>query len=79
MMNQKINDILADVSGIDGGNICQSTRLVDDLGLTSFDVADIVVSIEDEYGISISDEALPTLQTVGDVYDLVRSVLKNEA
>ena len=78
MMKQKINDILADVSGVDAGRILETTRLVDDLGLTSFDLADIIVSIEDEYGVSIPDEELQSLQTVGDVYELAGRVLKNE-
>lgn len=78
MMKQKINDILADVSGADAGSILETTRLVDDLGLTSFDLADIIVSIEDEYGVSIPDEELQSLQTVGDVYELAGRVLKNE-
>lgn len=78
MMKQKINDILADVSGVDAGSILETTRLVDDLGLTSFDLADMIVSIEDEYGVSIPDEELQSLQTVGDVYELAGRVLKNE-
>ena len=78
MMKQKINDILADVSGVDAGSILETTRLVDDLGLTSFDLADIIVNIEDEYGVSIPDEELQSLQTVGNVYELAGRVLKNE-
>ena len=44
-------------------SINENTRLADDLGLTSFDLADVVVSIEDEYGVSIPDEVFPTLHT----------------
>lgn len=76
-MNEKILQILAEVSGTDAESIKENTRLADDLGLTSFDLADIVVSIEDEYGVSISDEVFPTLQTVGDVFAAAKKVLND--
>mgnify|MGYP002518974256 FL=1 len=77
MMNEKILQILAEVAGVDEGSIDENTRLADDLGLTSFDLADIVVSIEDEYGVSIPDEVFPTLHTVGDVFAAAKKVLED--
>ena len=77
MMNEKILPILAEVAGVDEGSIDENTRLADDLGLTSFDLADIVVSIEDEYGVSIPDEVFPTLHTVGDVFAAAKKVLED--
>ncbi len=76
-MNEKILQILAEVAGVDAGSISEDTRLTDDLGLTSFDLADIVVSIEDEYGVSIPDEVFPTLHTVGDVFAAAKKVLED--
>ena len=64
-MNEKILQILAEVSGTDAESINENTRLADDLGLTSFDLADVVVSIEDEYGVSIP----------GDVFAAAKKVL----
>lgn len=74
-MNEKILQILAEIAGADAASISENTRLADDLGLTSFDLADIVVSIEDEYGVSIPDEVFPTLHTVGDVSAAAKKVL----
>lgn len=76
-MNEKVLQILAEVAGVDADSINESTRLSDDLGLTSFDLADIVVSIEDEYGVSIPDEVFPTLHTVGDVLAAAKKVLND--
>ena len=70
-MREKIIDILAEVSGVSADEISDSTRLVADLGPSSFDLADIVVSAEDEFGISIPDERFPELQTVGDVIHVI--------
>ncbi len=76
-MNEKILQILAEIAGADAASISENTRLADDLGLTSFDLADIVVSIEDEYGVSIPDEVFPTLHMVGDVFAAAKKVLND--
>ena len=76
-MNDKILHILAEVAGADAASINENTRLADDLGLTSFDLADIGVSIEDEYGVSIPDEVFPTLHTAGDVFAAAKKVLND--
>lgn len=76
-MNEKILHILAEIAGTDAASISENTRLADDLGLTSFDLADVVVSIEDEYGVSIPDEVFPTLHTVGDVFVAAKKVLND--
>ena len=76
-MNDKILHILAEVAGADAASINENTRLADDLGLTSFELADIVVSIEDEYGVSIPDEVFPTLHTAGDVFAAAKKVLND--
>mgnify|MGYP001104212155 FL=1 len=76
-MNEKILQILAEIAGADAASISENTRLADDLGLTSFDLADIVVSIEDEYGVSIPDEVFPTLHTVGDVFAAAKKALND--
>lgn len=76
-MNEKILQILAEIAGADAASISENTRLADDLGLTSFDLADVVVSIEDEYGVSIPDEVFPTLHMVGDVFAAAKKVLND--
>lgn len=76
-MNEKILQILAEIAGADAASISENTRLADDLGLTSFDLADVVVSIEDEYGVSIPDEVFPTLHTAGDVFAAAKKVLND--
>ena len=73
-MKEKIYAILADAAGVSASEINADTRLVADLGLSSFDLADIVVAAEDEFGISVPDERFPEIQTVGDVIRIVGEV-----
>lgn len=73
-MEDKIIGILADTSGVPAEKINRETQLVGDLGMSSFDLADIVVRVEEEYGIHIPDERFPELQTVEDVIRLASEV-----
>ena len=73
-MEEKIIGILADTSGVPADKISMETQLVGDLGMSSFDLADIVVRVEEEFGIHIPDERFPELQTVEDVIRLASEV-----
>lgn len=75
-MKEKIYAILAEAAGVEASEINEDTRLVADLGLSSFDLADIVVSAEDEFGVSVPDEKFPEIQTVGDVIRVIGEVAK---
>ena len=49
---------------------CQITKdsaLVDDLGLSSLEVINIVAAFEDEFDIEVPDKVIPTLRTIGDI------------
>lgn len=47
--------------------ITKDSALVDDLGLSSLEVINIVAAFEDEFDIEIPDRIIPTLRTVGDI------------
>ncbi|MBO4653496.1 MAG: acyl carrier protein [Lachnospiraceae bacterium] len=54
---------------VDSEEITRESALVDDLGLSSLDVINVVAAFEDEFGIEVPDRVIPTLRTVGDVVD----------
>ena len=71
-MEEKIKEILSEVSGIPVAELREDTRLVGDLGMSSFDLADTVVSVEEIYGVRIPDERFPELETVADIVRVIR-------
>lgn len=75
-MKEKVIEILAETSGVSADEINEETRVVADLGLSSFDLADIVVTAEEEFGITIPDERFSEIQTVGDVLRIISEVAK---
>ncbi|MBR4618192.1 MAG: acyl carrier protein [Bacilli bacterium] len=47
--------------------ITMESALVDDLGLSSLEVINIVAAFEDEFDIEVPDKVIPTLRTIGDI------------
>lgn len=73
MVFEKVKDILSKQFDVDSDSITSDTSLTDDLGADSLDVVDLIMSIEDEFGIEIPDEVAEQVKTVGDLVDFVES------
>lgn len=64
---KKLRTILVEQLGIAPENVTEDAKLVEDLGADSLDVVEIVMALEEEWGIDIPDEESEKLSTVGDV------------
>ena len=69
MYFEKVRDALAQQFEMDPENITMETNLIDDLGADSLDVVELIMSLEDEFGIAISDEDAAQPYTVGRIVD----------
>lgn len=67
MVFEKICKILSDQLDVDESEITMDTNITEDLGADSLDVVDILMSIEDEFGIEIPDESVEKVKTVGNI------------
>lgn len=70
-MEEKVKEILSDISGIPVPEIHSDTSIAGDLGMSSFDLADTVVTVEETYGLRIPDERFRDLETVGDIMRII--------
>jgi acyl carrier protein len=66
-MLEAVKEILAKQLRVDVESIANDTDIVDDLGADSLDVVEMLMTIEQEYGVVVPDEAIMTFKTVGDV------------
>lgn len=66
-MFAKMQDILAKQLNISKDTIKPESRLLEDLNADSLDFVELLMTMEDEFGVSISDEDAKTLKTVDDV------------
>ncbi|MES0491085.1 MAG: acyl carrier protein [Leptospirales bacterium] len=63
----KIKKIIAEQLGVDETEITPESHFIDDLGADSLDTVELVMALEEEFGIEIPDEDAEKIQTVGDV------------
>ena len=64
MIFENVQKALAEQFEMDAEAITMDTNLIDDLGADSLDVVELIMSLEDMYGISINDEDAAQLYTV---------------
>ncbi|MCB0221778.1 MAG: acyl carrier protein [Chrysiogenetes bacterium] len=63
---EKVKAIIVDQLGADADAIKPEAAFIDDLGADSLDVVELVMAMEEEFDISIPDEAAENIKTVGD-------------
>lgn len=73
MILEKIKDVLAQQFEVSADSISADTNIVDDLGADSLDVVELIMSVEDEFGVQISDEDAAQLATVGKIVEYIEA------
>ncbi len=73
---EKIRKIIVDQLGVDESEVTEDASFVDDLGADSLDTVELVMALEEEFGIEIPDEDAEKIVTVGDAVKYIDSKLK---
>ena len=74
MIFENVRDALAQQFEIDPETSTMDTSLIDDLGADSLDVVELIMSLEDLFGISISDDEAAQLTTVRKIVDYLEKL-----
>ena len=64
---ERIRELLAEQLDSEEENLTMDSDILEDFEADSLDVVDMVMSLEDEFGVEVPDEAVEGLKTVGDV------------
>ena len=75
-MYDRIKDVLASKLQLNENEITPDSELVNDLGINSLELADLVMECEEEFDIEIDDNSIRGFVTVGDVAKYLESVVK---
>jgi len=72
MVFNKVRDIIVDQLSVDESMVAMDTNLMKDLEADSLDAVEIIMAIEEEYGIEIPDDAIMSIVTIGDAVEKLK-------
>jgi acyl carrier protein len=71
MVFEKVRAIICDQLEMEEDSVTLDSVLLEDLGADSIDLADLVMTLEDEFDLEISDEELENIRTVADIVKFI--------
>lgn len=71
----RLNGLLVSELGLDAGKITNEAKFEEDLEVDSLGVVELLMALEDEFGVTIPDEEAENITTVGEAVDLVANKL----
>ena len=72
MSEDKIKSIIIEKLGVEENKVTANADFINDLGADSLDQVELIMQLEEEFNIEISDEEAESLTTVGKVYDFLK-------
>jgi acyl carrier protein len=70
---KRVKEIIVEQLGVNESEVTPEAKFVDDLGADSLDLVELVMALEEEYNMEISDEDAEKILTVGDAIEYIQS------
>ena len=67
----KVKDVIVEQLSVDEDDVHVDASFIDDLGADSLDIVELVMALEDSFGVSIPDEEAESIKTVGDAVEYI--------
>ncbi len=74
-IEQRLKELIVQQLGVDESAVVPEAKFIDDLGADSLDLVELIMALEDEYGIEIPDEDAEKIVTVGDAINYLKERL----
>ena len=76
MVLDKVKELLASQLEMDAAKISEDTDIINDLGADSLDVVEMIMMLEEEFGIVITDESIYGYKTVGEIASFIEKMVE---
>ncbi len=76
MVFEKVAEVIASQLGVSKDTIAKDSNILEDLGADSLDIIEMLMTLEEEYGITIPDEKINQVKTVGGICELIEECKK---
>lgn len=70
---EKVQEIIVEQLGVDKNAVTMDTALVDDLGADSLDLVELIMAMEEEFDMEISDGEAENIKTVADIVNYIKA------
>lgn len=70
----KVKNVIVEQLNVDAADVVEEASFIDDLGADSLDIVELVMALEEEFGVSIPDEEAEKIKTVGDAIAFIEAV-----
>ena len=77
MVYDRIREALASQFEVELDSITRDTDLMNDLGADSLDLVELIMTLEEEYGVTVLDDSVYENRTVGEIADYIESLINN--
>ncbi len=72
-LNERVNTLVTDQLGVDRKSLTPEANLLDDLGADSLDVVELVMAMEEEFGIEVPDDDVENIRTISDIVQYIEA------
>ncbi len=72
-VEERVKKIVIDQLGVEESQVTKEAKFIDDLGADSLDTVELVMALEEEFGLEIPDEEAEKISTVGEAIDYIQT------
>jgi acyl carrier protein len=74
MIFEKVKEIIVNELGVEANEVTLEANINDDLGADSLDAVELIMALEDEFEIKVSDEAAQNFKTVQEIVEFIENL-----